>query len=150
MHFFFKFLWVGWDWGHLVCRPLLLLYQPRMIDDDYGAVGGMRIGRGNRCTWRIPVTLSTTNPTWPDLGANPGRQGGKPATNCLSYGTALMHMLVTYIYTICTRPVSVQAENIRSCSFLNSLGCNGSLVIWTVVCLTTTKFKPLVLSVPGI
>jgi hypothetical protein len=24
-----------------------LLYQPRMIDDDYGAVGGMRIGRGN-------------------------------------------------------------------------------------------------------
>jgi hypothetical protein len=23
-----------------------LLYQPRMIDDDYGAVGGMRIGRG--------------------------------------------------------------------------------------------------------
>jgi hypothetical protein len=22
-----------------------LLYQPRMIDDDYGAVGGMRIGR---------------------------------------------------------------------------------------------------------
>jgi hypothetical protein len=24
--------------------------------------------------------------TWP--GANPGRRGGKPATNCLSYGTA--------------------------------------------------------------
>jgi hypothetical protein len=24
-----------------------LLYQPRMIDNDYGAVGGMRIGRGN-------------------------------------------------------------------------------------------------------
>jgi hypothetical protein len=30
-----------------------LLYQPRMIDDDdYGAVGGMRIGRGNRSTRR--------------------------------------------------------------------------------------------------
>jgi hypothetical protein len=24
-----------------------LLYQPRMIGDDYGAVGGMSIGRGN-------------------------------------------------------------------------------------------------------
>jgi hypothetical protein len=24
-----------------------LLYQPQMIDDDYGAVGRMRIGRGN-------------------------------------------------------------------------------------------------------
>jgi hypothetical protein len=45
--------------------------------------------------------------------------------------------------------MSVQAENSRSCSFLNSLGYKGSLVIWTVVCLTATKFKPLVLSVPG-
>jgi hypothetical protein len=28
-----------------------LLYQPRMIDDDdYGAVGGMKIGRRNRST----------------------------------------------------------------------------------------------------
>jgi hypothetical protein len=33
------------------------------------------------------VTLSTTNPTWPDLGSNPGRRGGKPATNRLSCGT---------------------------------------------------------------
>jgi hypothetical protein len=28
------------------------------------------------------------NPTWPDPGLNPGRRGGKPATNCLSYGAA--------------------------------------------------------------
>jgi hypothetical protein len=41
--------------------------------------------------------------------------------------------------------MSVQAEDSRSCSFLNSLGYNGRLVIWTVVCLTATKFKPLVL-----
>jgi hypothetical protein len=34
------------------------------------------------------ATLSTTNPTWPDLGSNPGRSGEKPATNHLSYGTA--------------------------------------------------------------
>jgi hypothetical protein len=28
------------------------------------------------------------NPTWPDLGSNPGRRrrGGKPVTNRLSYG----------------------------------------------------------------
>jgi hypothetical protein len=30
------------------------------------------------------ATLSTTNPTWPD----PGRRGGKPETNRLSYGAA--------------------------------------------------------------
>jgi hypothetical protein len=34
------------------------------------------------------ATLSTTNPTWPDSGSNPGRRGGKPATNRLSYGAA--------------------------------------------------------------
>jgi hypothetical protein len=34
---------------------VVLLYQPRMIDDDdYGAVGGMRIARGNRSA---PVPL---------------------------------------------------------------------------------------------
>jgi hypothetical protein len=34
------------------------------------------------------ATLSTTNPTWPDLGSSPGGRGGKPATNRLSYDTA--------------------------------------------------------------
>jgi hypothetical protein len=30
-----------------------LLHQPQMIDDgDCGAIGGMKIGRGNRCTRR--------------------------------------------------------------------------------------------------
>jgi hypothetical protein len=31
-----------------------LLYQPQMID-DYGVIGGMKIGRGNRSTWRKPA-----------------------------------------------------------------------------------------------
>jgi hypothetical protein len=35
------------------------------------------------------ATLSTTNPTWPDLGLNMGRRGGMLATNLLSYGTTL-------------------------------------------------------------
>jgi hypothetical protein len=34
------------------------------------------------------ATLSTTKPTWPDPGSNPGRCGGKPATDRLSYGAA--------------------------------------------------------------
>jgi hypothetical protein len=34
------------------------------------------------------ATLSTTNPTCPDPGSNPGRRGGKPTTNRLSYGAA--------------------------------------------------------------
>jgi hypothetical protein len=57
---FFKFLGVGWDWVHLVRRAIFgLVYQPRMIDDECGVVGGMKIWRGNRSTQRksAPVPL---------------------------------------------------------------------------------------------
>jgi hypothetical protein len=40
------------------------------------------------------ATLSTTNPTWPDLGLNLGCCSGKLATNCLSYGLAFLFILV--------------------------------------------------------
>jgi hypothetical protein len=43
-----------------------LLYQPRMIDDvDYEAVGGMRIGRGNRSTRRKPAPVPLCPPQIP-------------------------------------------------------------------------------------
>jgi hypothetical protein len=52
---------VGRDWVHLVRRPLvgMLLHQPRVVDLEYGAVGAMRISRGNRSTRRksAPVLL---------------------------------------------------------------------------------------------
>jgi hypothetical protein len=66
-------------------KPIL----PAPDDYDDGDIGGI-IGRGNRSTRRKPASndaLSTTNPTCsPD--ANPGRRGGKPVTNLLSYGMA--------------------------------------------------------------
>jgi hypothetical protein len=34
-------------------------------------------------------TLSTTYPTWSDLGSNPDRRDEKSATNRLSFGTSL-------------------------------------------------------------
>jgi hypothetical protein len=37
------------------------------------------------------------NPKSPDLGLNPGRHGGKPATNRLSYGAAILLDLVILI-----------------------------------------------------
>jgi hypothetical protein len=37
------------------------------------------------------------NPTWPDPGLNPGRRGGKPATNRLSYGAAHQYLTSTSI-----------------------------------------------------
>jgi hypothetical protein len=43
------------------------------------------------------------NPTWPDPGLNPGRRGGKPATNRLSYGAAIW-LIYIRIYPTC-RPL---------------------------------------------
>jgi hypothetical protein len=43
------------------------------------------------------ANLSTTNPTWPDPGANPGRRGEKPATNRLSYGGCEVSCIRGYI-----------------------------------------------------
>jgi hypothetical protein len=42
----------------------------------------------------LSATLFTTNPTWPNPGSNSGRRGGKPATNRLSYGAALLGYLL--------------------------------------------------------
>jgi hypothetical protein len=42
-----------------------LLYQPRMIDDECGAVGGMRNGKGNRSTRRKPASLPLSSPRIP-------------------------------------------------------------------------------------
>jgi hypothetical protein len=61
---------VGWDWVHLLRGPLIgPFYQTRMIDDDdeCGAVGGMRIERGNRSTRRKPAICPPQIPhyqTW--------------------------------------------------------------------------------------
>jgi hypothetical protein len=60
--------------------------------DDYddGGIGGMMIGRGNRSTRRKPAPVPLCPPQTPHAcpDANPGRRGGKPVTNRLSYGTA--------------------------------------------------------------
>jgi hypothetical protein len=58
----FLFRGVGWDWVHLVLRPVIgLLYQPQMTD-EYGAFAGTRIVSNLRKPWPS-ATLSTTHPT---------------------------------------------------------------------------------------
>jgi hypothetical protein len=64
--FFFKFRRVGWDWVHLVRRPLIvLLYQPRMIDDECRAVYGISIDWWNRSTRRKPAPVPLCPPQIP-------------------------------------------------------------------------------------
>jgi hypothetical protein len=43
------------------------------------------------------ATLFTTNPAWPDLGSNPSRRSGKPATNRLNYGTAALRLEANFL-----------------------------------------------------
>jgi hypothetical protein len=55
----------------------------------------MKLTGENRSTWgkACPsATLSTTNPTWTDLGLNPGLRGERLATNRLSHGTAYRYI----------------------------------------------------------
>jgi hypothetical protein len=68
-------------------RPIV----PAPGEYDDGETGGMMIGKGNRSTRRKPAPLPLCPPQTPHAcpDANPGRRGGKPATNRLSYGTSI-------------------------------------------------------------
>jgi hypothetical protein len=74
------------------CGHFWPIVQPQMIhEDDCGAIGGMKIGRGNRSTRRKPAPAPVCPPQIPHdqtRARTPGRHGGKPATNRLSYGAA--------------------------------------------------------------
>jgi hypothetical protein len=91
------------------------------------------------------ATLSTTNPTCPDLGSNPGHRGWKPATNRLSYGTAYaaVSCIRTFNYLIksiilASPTISVHlfhtSEVRRNCSHFTS---KGRLNIVCLVCFVT-------------
>jgi hypothetical protein len=96
---FFSFVGWGetiiyeWDWVHLVRRPLVgLLYQSRMID-EYGAFGGMRIGRGSRSTLRKPAPLSLCLPQIPHVLTSHWTRAAAVGSRWLTYGTAFHGML---------------------------------------------------------
>jgi hypothetical protein len=57
-------------------------------DDEVGGINGL--DRGNRSTWRKPAPTPLCPPHIPFArpSTNPGRRGGKPATNRFSYGAA--------------------------------------------------------------
>jgi hypothetical protein len=64
--------------------------QPQMIHECIWSGGGKILTGKKRGTWRETcpsATLSTRNPTWTVLGANPGLREEELATNRLSFGT---------------------------------------------------------------
>jgi hypothetical protein len=59
----------------------------------------------------------------------------------------MLNMLIN-VYKIYTGPLSVQAQYSRLCPISSSFRYNGSLITWTVISLTATKFMFLILSNP--
>jgi hypothetical protein len=73
--------------------------------------GGMILTGENRRTRRKPcpsATLSITNPTSIDPGANTGLSGERPATNDVSHGTALQECLLTHDSNLLSHSDAVQ------------------------------------------
>jgi hypothetical protein len=110
-----------------------LLYEPQMIDDDdCGAIGGIKIGKGSRIPRKKPTLAPLCPPQNPDPGSNPGRRGGKPVTNRLSYGAACFlvtlqtELLLSQVPHLCQghmRNIS-RHWTILIISVLSSRGCN--------------------------
>jgi hypothetical protein len=74
----------------------------------------MRIDRGNRSTRRKPAPAPLCPPQIPhDLtpGSNPGRRGGNPATNRLSYGTVL-HIITIVLYECETWSLTLKGRRV--------------------------------------
>jgi hypothetical protein len=100
-YFFFNLNTGGWSpyWVHSALRPHLAYYTCpgwlwwRSWWNEWFWQGKRKYSE-KTCPDAI---LSTTNPTWPDPGANPGRRGGKPATNRFGYGAAY----VWAYFTVC-------------------------------------------------
>jgi hypothetical protein len=63
---------------------------------------GTAASPGLLCQSRVIVKMivekQSQNPTWPYPGFNPGRRGGKLATNRLSYGAAQVYILLRFVF----------------------------------------------------
>jgi hypothetical protein len=98
--FYFR---MGWNWVHLVLRPLFaLLCQPMTFyedddnDDDCGKIDVMRTGKGNRSAWRKPAPVLYRPPQIPhELTQVRTRTA---ATNRLSYGMAPTLVMSQFCY----------------------------------------------------
>jgi hypothetical protein len=115
-------LWTAVTTGHIVRPPDHMSLES---DDGIILTGRNRRTRRKTCP---SATLSTTNPTWIDPGANPGLPGERPETNRLKNGTAQSSMKMTH------KPLSIticSAEN-KMCLF--PLLCVNMLWpdLWTV------------------
>jgi hypothetical protein len=91
-----------------------------VLINDHWMSGRVGTGAGNQCTGGNPspsAILSTTNPTWPDLGSEQWHISATSVTNCPSWGT-VKHFPVAggWHYPICSaRRVRYQSDVAKLC-----------------------------------
>jgi hypothetical protein len=69
--------------------PTGLLFIQKMSMEKHGGIVLTGLTRRTRRQMWPSDTLSTTKPTWTDLGLKANLLGERPVTNCLSHGTAV-------------------------------------------------------------
>jgi hypothetical protein len=105
----------GWLWGWRIIR----------WNEDWQ-------GKPKYSEKTCPIaTLSVTNPTWPDSGSNPGRRGGKPATNRFSYGAATTYWLQRASLTCWSRTTRCSQEWIKII-FVSTHSSGKSVSPWNI------------------
>jgi hypothetical protein len=132
------FIWMGWDCVWTAATNGLLFIPEWWVWSHSGII----LTGESRRTRRKPfpsASLPTTNPTWTDLGANPGFRGERPATNHPSHGTALrIFILFIYYLFLLSDPRRFVHPDIwwrvqtTSCVFSSSLVTSSLLLLITL------------------
>jgi hypothetical protein len=114
VHSFFFLVSLGGVWLSPLGTPATvgLLYKPRMINDDYGAVSGMRTGRWNRSTRRKSAPVPLCPPQIPhDLAWDRTRAAAVGSQRLTAWAMARP---LLYIRLQCYRHINVFDNNTRS------------------------------------
>jgi hypothetical protein len=121
---FLYFLIFRWGETMSLNCDLQRIYCSSPDDNEYGALvkwywQGKTEELGEKCP---SATLSTTNPTWIDMDANPGFRGERPAIKCLCHGTEINTSLhLVQVGPIWRKYVSSSKINICTGGFCNRL-----------------------------
>jgi hypothetical protein len=82
------------------------------MENDGGIILTVEIRRTQRKACPNAILFST-NPTWTDLGSNPGLRGERPATNRLSHGHGPSYIVLRTEVGNYSTTVSKRGERIR-------------------------------------
>jgi hypothetical protein len=117
--------------------------------DEYGALCGMRIGRGNRSTRRKTASaaaLSITNPTLPDLESKPGRLCCGTALPITFFSSFFISWVIISLVSFCVSLPACLYLLVSLCCFLIIFLHTYIPYIWLSFCFPTRALSFISLS----